>query len=158
MRGLRINRTRRHVDDWVLKIIRERLSRPDLADAIPTGDEPRLKAIAAEIATRQAKIKWATADYDDEIIEGYDLKRVRDRENTAIASLEAERRALTATTDLGGVLDADDPVRAFDDADLMIKRRVIDFFVTVKIHPHPRGSKTFNPATVEVVPRQRGTA
>ncbi|MGC4960379.1 recombinase family protein [Gordonia sp. DT101] len=151
-----INRTRRHVDDWVLRLIRERLSRPDLADTIPTGDEPRLKAIAADIATRQAKIKRATADYDNEIIEGYDLKRVRERENTAIASLETERRALTATTDLGGVLDAEDPVTAFDDADLMIKRRVIDFFVTVKIHPHPRGSKTFNPATVEVVPKQLG--
>lgn len=151
-----IMRSRELIDDWVLRLVRERLSRPDLADAIPTGDEPRLQAIAAEIGTRQGRIKRAQAEWDDDIIEGFDLKRIRDRENAAIASLEAERRSLTATTDLGGVLDAKDPVQAFDDADLMLKRRVIDFFCTVRLYPHPRGSKTFNPATVEVVPKLLG--
>lgn len=148
-----INRTREHVDDWVLEIVRARLARPDLADTIPSGDEPRLQAIQSEIGTRQAKIKRAQSDYDAEVIEGFDLKRVRDRENAAITALEAERRALTATTDLGGVLDAKDPVVAFDDADLMIKRRVIDFFCEVRLYPHPRGKKTFNPETVKVTPK-----
>ena len=143
-----LNRSHSHVEPWVLKIIRARLARPDLADAIPTGDEPRLQAIRAQIGTHQARVKRAQHDYDQEIIEGYDLKRIRDRENTAIAALEAERRSLTATVDLGGVLDAKDPVTAFDNADLMIKRRVIDFFCTVRLYPHPRGRKTFDPETV----------
>lgn len=74
--------------------------------------------------------------YELELFERYDcLKRVRDREDTAIAALEAERRSLTATVNLGGVLDAKDPVMAFDNADLMIKRRVIDFFCTVRLYP-----------------------
>ncbi|MNW69074.1 hypothetical protein D3C74_479980 [compost metagenome] len=51
------------------------------------------------------------------------------------------------------MLDAKDPVEAFDDADLMIKRRVIDFFMTITLHPHPRGKKTFDPATVQITPR-----
>lgn len=156
--GCGINRTREHVDDWVLRIVRARLARPDLADTIPTGDEPRLQAIAAEIGARQAKIKRAQSDYDNEIIEGYDLKRVRERENTAIAALEAERRSLTATTDLGGVLDARDPVKAFEDADLMIKRRVIDFLCTVRLYPHPQGRKTFDPETVKVTPKASQTS
>lgn len=42
---------------------------------------------------------------------------------------------MTATVNLGGVLDAKDPVMAFDNADLMIKRRVIDFFCTVRLYP-----------------------
>ncbi|GAB3616540.1 recombinase family protein [Okibacterium endophyticum] len=149
-----INRTREHVDDWVLKLIRARLASPDLHDVIPTGDEPRVQAMQAEIGTRQAKIKRAAHDYDEEIIEGYDYKRIKDRELTAIAALEAERRLLTATTDLGGVLDAKDPVKAFEDADLMIKRRVIDFFCTVRLYPHPQGRKIFDPETVQVLPKQ----
>lgn len=149
-----INRTREHVDAWVLRIVRARLARPDLADTIPAHDEPRLQAIAAEIGSRQAKIKRAQHDYDEEIIEGYDYKRIKDRENTAIAALETERRSLTATTDLGGVLDAKDPVKAFDYADLMIKRRVINFFCTVRLYPHPRGKKGFDPETVKIVPKQ----
>ena len=70
-----------------------------------------------------------------------------------IEALEAERRALTATTDLGGVLDAADPVAAFDEADLMIKRRVIDFFCTVRLYPHPRRKKKFDPEMVQITPK-----
>lgn len=148
-----MNRTREHVDNWVVQVVRKRLSRPDLADTIPTGDEPRLQAITTEVGERQAKVKRAQNDYDAGDIEGYDYRRVKERERTAIDALEAERRSLTATTDLGGVLDAPDPVAAFDNADLMIKRRVIDFFVTVRLYPHPRGKKGFDPATVKVTPK-----
>lgn len=148
-----LNRSHSHVDPWVLQIVRARLARHDLADAIPTGDEPRLQAIRTQIGTHQARIKRAQHDYDQEIIEGYDLKRIRDRETTAIAAIEAERRSLTVTTDLGGVLDARDPVTAFDETDLMIKRRVIDFLCEVRLYRHPRGKKTFDPATVKVTPK-----
>lgn len=151
-----IVRSREQVDAWVLRVVRERLARPDLADSIPTTDEPKVQAIEAEIATREARIKRAQHDYDAEIIEGYDLKRIRDRENTAIAALQQERRALSVTLDLGGVLDVTDPVAAFDAADLMIKRRVIDFLCEVTLHPHPRGRKTFDPSTVEITPKLRG--
>lgn len=51
------------------------------------------------------------------------------------------------------MLDAADPVAAFDEADLMIKRRVIDFFATVRLFPHPRGKKTFDPETVQITPK-----
>lgn len=144
-----INRTREQVDDWVLKIIRARLARPDAAKAMERDDDPRLQAIQAEIGARQAKIKRAQHDYDEGTIEGYDLKRTRDRENPAIAALEAERRALTATTDLGGVLDAKDPVKAFDDADLMIKRRVIDFLAVLQTLNKTSGRTWAGPSAVE---------
>ncbi|ALG30876.1 hypothetical protein AOZ07_11545 [Glutamicibacter halophytocola] len=148
-----IMRSREQIDQFVLAVVRERLGRPDLVDTIPSLDEPRLQAIRAEIGIHEGRIKRAQNDYDNELIEGHDLKRTRDRELTKIAALEKERRNLTITTDLGGVLDAKSPVKAFDDADLMIKRRVIDFFMTVKLHPHPRGKKTFDPTTVEITPR-----
>lgn len=146
-------RVRSSVDDWVLRIVRARLARPDLKDALPSRDEPRLRAIQAQIAAHEGKIKRAQHDYDEEIIESYDLKRVRERENAKIVVLEAERTALTATTDLGGVLNAESPVAAFDDADLAIQRRVVDFFCTVELLPAPRGRRTFDPETVRVTPK-----
>ncbi|GAA4395456.1 recombinase family protein [Brevibacterium pityocampae] len=146
-------RSRKQIDDWVIRVIRERLSRPDLADALVLPDEPRLDAIRELIAKHEAKIKRAQADYDAEIVEGFDLKRIRDAENAEIAQLEQEKRQLTTTEDLGGVLDAADPVAAFDEADLMIKRRVIEFFATVRLYPHPRGKKTFDPETVQITPK-----
>lgn len=35
----------------------------------------------------------------------------------------------------------------------MIKRRVIDFFATVRLYPHPRGKKKFDPETVQITPK-----
>ncbi|WPB91129.1 recombinase family protein [Streptomyces malaysiensis] len=150
-----VMRSREQIDDWVLRIIRERLSRPDLRDVMPDQDDPRIAEIDEQIAQHKGKVKRAESDYDAEIIEGFDLKRIRDRENARIDALEAERRKLTATVGLSPVLDAKDPVRAFEDADLAIKRRVIDFFVEVRLYPHPRGRKTFDPETVKVTPKTR---
>src|SRR5699024_11072880 len=146
-------RTRDQVDDWVLQVVRARLAVPDLAGVIPQRDNPRVQAVQAQIGTHQARLRRAQHDYDEMLIEGYDLRRIRDREETVIAALESELRTLTATGDLGGVLDAKDPVKAFDGADLMIKRRVIDFLCTVRLYPHPRGRKTFDPETVIVTPK-----
>ncbi|MCP3424824.1 recombinase family protein [Rothia sp. AR01] len=146
-------RSRANVDDWVLRIIRARLARPDVRDALSARDEPRLKALQDEVGVHEGRIMRAQNDYDEEIIEGRDLKRIRDRESAYIEALNKERRALTATTDLGGVLDAVDLVKAFDDADLAIKRRVIDFFCEVRLYPAPRGRKVFDPETVKVTPK-----
>ena len=52
---------------------------------------------------------------------------------------------------------AQTPLVAFDNADLMVKRRVIDFFCTVTLLPHPRG-KAFDPGTVKVVPKVRASS
>lgn len=138
-------RSRDQVDEWVLKIVRARLARPDLRDAIPSQDEPQLKAIAAQIAVHQGELKRAWNDYQKNYLEGWEYRIKKDAENTAITALEAELKKLTATTDLGGVLDAKNPVKAFDDADLMVKRRIIDFFCTVRLYPHPRGKKRLIP-------------
>lgn len=148
-----VTRSRPHVDDFVLRVVRERLSRPDLADVIPSRDEPRIQEIRDEISQRRGRIKRAQSDYDSELIQGFDLKRIRDAENALIEKLEDERRGLMTDADLGSVLGAADPVTAFDDADLAVKRRVIDALMDVYLLSAPRGRKTFDPATVRIVPK-----
>lgn len=100
--------------------------------------------IREEIGTHRAKIARAQrADYDDEVIEGRDLKRVREKAQSAIAALESERTRLAADAVVGSVLGAHDPVAAFDAADLGIKRSVIDALCEVRLFHHPRGRKGF---------------
>jgi site-specific DNA recombinase len=53
---------------------------------------------------------------------------------------------------------AQTPLVAFDNADLMLKRRVIDLFCTVTLLPHTRGKKAFDPGTVKVVPKVRASS
>lgn len=151
-----IMRSRQQVDDWVLRITRQRLSRPDLQNAMPEHSAPRVAEINEQITVHQGKVKRAQSDYDGELIEAFDLKRIRMRALGFISELEAERRRLTAGPGLLCVFDADDPVSAFDESDLMGKRRVIDYLAEVRLYPHPRGKKTFDPETVKVTPKKRG--
>lgn len=68
--------SKEQIENFVLAVVRERLGRPDLIGSIPSLDEPRLRAIKADIGFHQTKIKRAQSDYDNELIEGHDLSRV----------------------------------------------------------------------------------
>ncbi len=145
-----IMRSRELIDHYVSTAVRYRLGREDLADLLPSRDEPRMAQIREEIGTHRAKIARAQRDYDDEVIEGRDLKRVREKAQSAIAALESERTRLAADAVVGSVLGAHDPVAAFDAADLGIKRSVIDALCEVRLFHHPRGRKGFDEKTVQL--------
>lgn len=148
-----VMRSRAQIDAYVIETVRSRLARPDLRNLLPSRDEPRMRAIAAEIEQHRGRITRAQADYDEEIIEGRDMKRIRDKAEAAISALEAERVKLTAGTSASPVLEAEDPVAAFDAADLATQRAVIDALCEVYLRPHPRGRRPFDPETVVVAPK-----
>jgi hypothetical protein len=145
-----IMRRREQIDAFVTAAIRARLARSDLADLLPGRNEPRLQEIKAEIGRHRAKIARAQRDYDEEVIEGRDLKRVRDHEEAMITTLEAERVRLAASTTAGAVLGTENPVDAFNVADLGAMRGVIDALCEVRLHSHPRGVKAFDPSSVAI--------
>ena len=72
--------------------------------------------------------------------------------NAELAAAETQLSRLTSPVTAALVL-AEDPVAAFDSASLMMQRAVITALCSVKLHPAPRGSRTFRPETVEVIPR-----
>lgn len=150
-----IMRSREQIDMFVLTAVHARLARPDLADLLPCFDEPRIKEIKAEIGHHRAKIARTQQDYDDDAIEGRDLMRVREREELAIAALEAERVRLTASGMASVVLGAHDPAMTFDAADLGAQRTIISALCEVRLLPHPRGVKKFNSDTVQIAWRLR---
>ena len=137
------------IDAFVTGIIAERLRQPDaLRQEVSTGADSASSGIDAAVSEQRARILRAQRDYDEEIIEGRDLKRIRDAAEGRIAQLEAERLTRGQAAGLAPVLGADDPSQAFLDASLEVQRQVIDVLVTVTLLPHPRGKKAFNPDTV----------
>lgn len=154
--GGHVTRSREHVDDYVLRVARARLARPDLRNVLPSRDEPRMRAIELEIEERQGVLKRVAEDYYAGHVKASDLAAMRDRHEPVIAELEVERLRLSSSTELSSVFGAADPVQAFDDADLAVKRRVIDFLFEIRLLRHPRGRKGFDPATVVIAPKQRG--
>lgn len=145
-----VMRSREQIDDFVVETVRRRLRLPDLHDLLPSADEPRLREIKAEIDEHRARIHRAQRDYDSELIEGLDLKRIRDRENAAIDTLEVDRLRLSLGMSHNSVLEAPDRVAAFDAGDLALRRQVIDILCEVHLYPHRRGVKEFNPDSLTV--------
>lgn len=139
------------IDAFVTRLIAERLRQPDaLRKEASPGPGAASSGIDAAISEQRARILRAQRDYDEEIIEGRDLKRIRDAAEARIAQLEAERLLRGQAAGLAPVLGAEDPSEAFLDASLEVQRQVIDVLATVTLHAQPRGMKGFKPASVTV--------
>ena len=146
------NPVRTHsVDDFVLAVIRARLGRDDLADLLPTVDDDEVNAIDDELAELRAKLARVQADYDEELIEARDLKRARNRYEPQIEKLETRRARLAGASALLDTTGYASPVDAFDNAELAVQRRVINTLCQVRLRRGVRGTKTFNPESVQIV-------
>lgn len=143
-------RSRSRVNDFVLRVVRARLARPDLRDLLATSSDEEVAALTAEIEDQRRRLAVVDADYDEGHIDGRRhaeaTRKVRERLDAA----QARRTALTVGSAASGVLGAPDPVEAFDGSPLGVQRTVIDALMSVRLHSAPRGRKTFDPATVEV--------
>ncbi|MDP9903090.1 recombinase family protein [Arthrobacter bambusae] len=138
------------VDRFVVHAIMHKLSMREFSDILAQEETPRLQAISATIDQHRGRLARAQHDYDSELIEARDLKRIRTREENAIAALAAERSQLQARNSVGSVLNAPDPSQAFAGADLATRRQVIDWLTTVTLLPYPRGRKAFDESTVRL--------
>lgn len=146
-----VMRTGSHVDDFVTRTVAKRLREPDaIKRRRSTEDTPATKGIAAAISTERARITRAQHDYDAELIEGADLKRIRDAANKRIEELEAQRSLAGSAGALRPILGAKDPAQAFLDAPLEVRRGAIDALARVTLLPQPRGRRGFDPESVVI--------
>lgn len=146
-----VMRTGSHIDEFVTEVITGRLGQPDaLAKHKTSGEAPESSGISAAIAEQRGRILRAQRDYDDEVIEGRDLKRIREAAEARIAELEAERLLQGRGGALAPILGTEDPATAFREAPLEVQRQVIDTLATVTLHAQPRGRRGFDPESVTV--------
>ena len=139
------------IDDYVTLVISKRLSRKDVKKKVPSPEDgPQAKGIDAAIGEQRARIMRAQSDYDAEIIEGRDLKRVRDAAEGRIQELEAQKMLQGRGGALAPILGVADPAKAFQEASLDLRRQVIDTLATVTLLPQPRGRKGFDAESVSV--------
>ncbi|MDF9750293.1 hypothetical protein [Arthrobacter sp. ES3-54] len=143
-------RSREHVDQFVLDVVRARLGMADAHDLLPSQDEPRIRTIKNEVGQHRAEVERLQRDNDAEITDGRELKRIREHEEAAITVLGAESMRQTAGSNVGPVHGAENVVSAFDNLDFGAQRAVIDVLFEVRLYPQPHGVKAFNPETVQI--------
>ncbi len=144
-------RSGKPIDNYVLAIVRGRLAFPDLRDLLTKpADESRMSELRAERKDLRHRIAATQADYDNDLIDGLRYKAKVDKIEARLAEIRTEETKLLAQFGPGSVLAAEDPVAAFDAADLAIKQRVVDSLAVVTLHPARHGSRTFDPDSVSV--------
>ncbi len=144
-------RSGKPIDAYVLAIVRGRLALPDLRGLLTKPvDESRMAELSAERTDLRHRIAATQADYDNDLIDGLRYKAKVGKIEARLAEIRTEETKLVAQTGPGSVLAAEDPVAAFDAADLAIQQRVIDSLAVVTLHPARHGSRTFDPDSVSV--------
>lgn len=145
-----VMRSRENVDDFVLRVVELRLSRPDARDLLATDNSEAVADIRGAIARQRDKIARAKGDYVAELIDGHLYNEIRNSAQAKIDRLDAERLALSGNPALDEILSAPHPGQAFREADLATQRATIDGLATVFLYSAPRGRKRFDPTSVEV--------
>ncbi|WP_285119318.1 recombinase family protein [Propionibacterium freudenreichii] len=146
-----VMRTGSHIDEFVTEVIAARLSRRDALARVSTAeDTPHARAISEAISRERARMMRAQRDYDAEVIEGRDLKRIRDAGESRIDELEAERLLRGRAGGLAPVLGTADPAAAFRQASLTTRREVIDTLAKITLLPQARGRRGFDPHSVVI--------
>lgn len=147
-----ITRLAQPIDDLVLDVVVGRLARPDLADLVIVAesdvDVPGLRAEVRKVRARLDDIAAMLGDGDLSVTEA------RTARARATARLELAENALAAgtrTSPLSGLAAAEDPVSAWRDADLDVRREVIRELMTITVQRQGPGRRPFDPATVEIV-------
>jgi site-specific DNA recombinase len=139
--GGHVTRIAASIDDYVLDVLRARLARADLADVLAAPEGDKARAVADEIKQLRARLVTIEADYDAELIDGRRYRVAVDKVQTQLAAAESEQVRMLSGAGVAGLLSAPDPVAAFNAAPLGIQRAVLEFFMTVRLHPAPRGHK-----------------
>ncbi len=147
------NRTGKPIDQLVRATIADVLADPELHEKVVPDNGPRLQLVAADIAKAEHRIARAQRDYDEEFIEGVDLKRVRAEQNAIIAELIEERTRLLAPTGLASLLADGNASERFLKAGLGAQRATIELLAKITVFPSQQGRKGFDPASVDIEPR-----
>lgn len=139
------------IDAYVIGVLRGRLSDPDLADLLPTTDAGAVRTLTEELNALRGRLDSIESDYDEGMIDGRRYRTATDKVRAEMTAVQSRLGALTANAGpAGAIVRSADPVAAFDAAPLMLRRAVVELFLQVRLHPAPRGSRTFRRETVEV--------
>lgn len=148
-----LTRSRHAVDDLVLGVVRGVLARPDAPRLLGPDRSAEARRLGDQVRALRSRLARVEHDYDSGLIDGRRFKIASETVRAELTVAETAHGRLGTVAGVGAVLLDADPVAAFDRAPLMIRRSVIDALFVVALHPAPRGSRTFDPATVTITPR-----
>jgi site-specific DNA recombinase len=145
-----VNRRAEPIEDYVQRVVIERLSRPDAADLLTVNDRPDVGALHAEADGLRRRIDALADDLGlDELTLARRVRALRAK----LAEVEAKLTDAGRVDVLGDLVTGDVATTwaaLSDDR----RRAVIEVLMTVTLLPPGRGSRVFDPETVQITWRQ----
>jgi site-specific DNA recombinase len=136
------------VDRFVSDVIAARLARPDVADLLAASDDPAARRLHDETVSVRARLDALAADYADGMLTARQVQISTDRLNGKLAELEQQQARIGRRNALAAIVSKRDPAQAWRDADVSIRREVVDVLATVTLHRGKPGR--FDPNTVSI--------
>ena len=128
------------VDEWVLSIVAERLSRPDARDLLHQRGQPALTALRDAANAARARQDEMASAFADGAVTMAQLQAFTKRIEQQLADIDAKLVDANKSRVFDGVIASDRAavLKRLDGLDLDRKRAVIDALLTVAIMPGQR--------------------
>jgi site-specific DNA recombinase len=154
----RLSRRQSDVDEFVSRVIVERLRRPDVADLLHRDDAGQLQKLEAQAVALRSRLDSLAGLFAQGIIDAQQLTEGSREINRQLDRVRDATTAIYQGTALAGVADTDDPGSAWLEAPLDRKRAVLDALMTVTLllggHGRPAGWRPgqtyFRPELVKI--------
>ena len=137
------------IDDYVTRVIIERLSRDDLADLV-TPKRPDLGPLHTAAAAIRRNLNELAADRAEGLISRAQMLAATERGNARLAEITAQLAAAAESSALAPFTAGASARTVWDGLDDSRRRAVIDALCTVVVHPAGRGARIFDPATIDI--------
>jgi DNA invertase Pin-like site-specific DNA recombinase len=131
-------REHRHVDQFVLDVIAERLRGEEFKKML-APDDGDVKPWTVKAETLRARLRNNDNDYMSGLVDGKLHKKTKERINAELREVEKQRARRRGGAALEQVAAAPDPAQAFREATLMGQRAVIDALCVVRLKRAARG-------------------
>lgn len=135
------------VDDFVTRVVVERLSQPDLADLV-TPRRPDLGPLRTEAASIRRNLDELAADRALGLVSREQMIAATQRGNARLDEIAGELAEAASESALAPFASGVAARAVWDGLDDSRKRAVIDALAEVVILPAGRGARVFNPDTV----------
>jgi site-specific DNA recombinase len=137
------------VDDYVVAVVLERLSRPDAVDLLQaTG--PDLAVYRERSQAIRERLDALAVALEEGILSLGAVRKSSERLRASLAESEAELAALSRGDVLAPLVNAVDHSAVWEALDLDRKRSIIDVLMTVTLDSPGRGRHAFDPSTVRI--------
>ncbi|CDQ45691.1 recombinase family protein [Mycolicibacterium neoaurum] len=144
-----VNRSQSQVDQYVLDVIAERLRQPDVADLLKPATED-LAPLLVEVERLRIRLVSVESDYDAGLIDGRRFASANESIRAELAAAQQKMATSNQGATLAELLGSEDPAAEFLTAGIMRQRVVVDSLATVRLHRGTRGSRVFDPQTVQI--------